>query len=349
MLKGKGAQFNPANPYIKNRMSYAHDEGIDEYIQDEKPQTQLFFEDPKNVISKNNSPDLKLSYSVNPYQGCEHGCIYCYARNSHTYWGFSAGLDFESKIIVKKRVAEGLERQIQHPAWKVEPIMLSGNTDCYQPVEKDLRLTRKILKVLLKYRNPVSIITKNSLILRDMDILTELAGESLVHVYFSITSLDEKLRGLMEPRTASYSKKLKAIEELTIKGIPVGIMNAPVIPGLNHHEIPAVLKAASEHGARDAGYTVVRLNGQIGEIFNDWLYKTFPDRAEKVSNQIKELHGGHVNDTEWGRRIKGAGQYADMIDQLFSQAKKKYFSGKKMPPLKLTAFRKGGNYSLFDS
>lgn len=347
MIKGKGAQYNPSNPYLKNSLSYEHDEGIDEYTSEERPTVRLFFETPKKVISRNSSPDLRWSYSLNPYQGCEHGCIYCYARNSHTYWGFSAGLDFESKIIVKKDVARHLEKQIQAINWKVQPILLSGNTDCYQPLEKKYQLTRQILEVMLKYRNPVSIITKNSLVTRDLDILQDLAKYSLVHVYFSITSLDEKLRAVLEPRTASYKKKLDAIEELTSNNIPVGVMNAPVIPGLNHHEIPKVLGQASARGALAAGYTVVRLNGQIGELFDDWLSKIFPDRADKIRNQIKALHGGRVNDTEWGKRLKGDGPYADIIDQLFKQSLKKYFSKKEMPPLNLSVFRKGGNYSLF--
>lgn len=347
MIKGKGAQYNPANPYQKNEVTYDHDEGIDEYVFQEKPKIELFFENPKSVVNKNNSPDLKHSYSVNPYQGCEHGCIYCYARNSHTYWGFSAGLDFESKLIIKENVAKKLEEALVAKSWKVQPIMLSGNTDCYQPIEKKFQLTRKVLEVCLKYRNPVSIITKNSLVLRDMDLLSELASLSLVHVYFSITSLDEKLRAVLEPRTSSYKKKLEAVAELSKENIPVGIMNAPIIPGLNHHEIPAVLQAASDNGALGAGYTVVRLNGQIGAMFDDWLTKTFPDRADKVRNQIKEMHGGKVNDTEWGRRIKGSGNYAVMIEQLFQQSWKKYFGGKEMPPFNLNAFRKGGNYSLF--
>lgn len=347
MIKGKGAQYNPANPYLKNEITHEHNEGIDEYTGDEKPKTQIFYENPKNVLSKNTSPDLKWSYSVNPYQGCEHGCIYCYARNSHTYWGFSAGLDFESKIIVKENVARKLEEALVAKSWKAQPIMLSGNTDCYQPVEKKLGLTREILEVCLKYRNPVSIITKNSLVLRDIDLLKELASMSLVHVYFSITSLNEELRSVLEPRTASYKKKLEAITALSKEAIPVGIMNAPIIPGLNHHEIPAVLEAASKHGASGAGYTVIRLNGQIGEMFDDWLSKNFPERADKIRNQIKEMHGGKVNDTNWGRRLKGSGNYALMIDQLFQQSLKKHFSGKEMPPFNLNAFRKGGNYSLF--
>ncbi|MEQ8470427.1 MAG: PA0069 family radical SAM protein [Marinoscillum sp.] len=347
-MKGKGAQYNPSNPFLKQSTDIIHDEGIDVYTHEEKPKTEIYYESPKSVLSKNNSPDLKWSYSINPYQGCEHGCVYCYARNSHTYWGFSAGLDFESKIIVKQNVAEQLERKLSASTWKVQPIMLSGNTDCYQPLEKEMGLTRKVLKMLLKYQNPVSIITKNALILKDLDVLEEMARKSLVHVYLSITTLNEQLRSLMEPRTATAKKKLEAIETLSNKGIPVGIMNAPIIPGLNHHEIPEILKQAASHGALEAGYTVVRLNGQISQIFEDWLTKSYPERSKKVMNQIKELHDGNPNDSEWGRRLKGDGNYALIIEQLFSNSKTKYFKDKKMPPYNLNIFRKGGTYNLFD-
>ncbi len=347
MLKGRGAQYNPANPFLKQEVSQTHFEGIDEVTTTENPEVQLFYETVKNPLSKNDSPDLKLGYSINPYQGCEHGCIYCYARNSHTYWGFSAGLDFESKIVVKKDIAEQLEKRFLAQGWKSQAIMLSGNTDCYQPVERKLKLTRKILEIALKFRNPISIITKNTLVTRDLDILRELASYKLVHVYFSMNTLDESLRRFLEPRTASHQKKLKAINDLSNEGIPVGIMNAPVIPGLNHHEIPEILKKASEAGALNAGYTVVRLNGQVASLFKDWIIKTFPDRAHKVLHQIEAMHNGQLNDSEWGRRLTGDGNYAEMIAQLFKTAKKKYFSDREMPDLNTNIFRRGGNYQLF--
>ncbi len=347
MLKGRGAQYNPANPFLKQEVGQAHLEGIDEDTTTENPEVQLFYETVKNPLSKNDSPDLKLGYSINPYQGCEHGCVYCYARNSHTYWGFSAGLDFESKIVVKEDIAEQLERRFLAQGWRSQAIMLSGNTDCYQPIERKLKLTRKILEIALKFRNPISIITKNTLVHRDVDILKELARYQLVHVYFSINTLDESLRRFLEPRTASHQKKLKTISDLSQEGIPVGIMNAPVIPGLNHHEIPEILKSASEAGALNAGYTVVRLNGQVASIFKDWLIKTYPDRAHKVLHQVEAMHNGQLNDSEWGRRLTGAGNYAEMIAQLFKSARNKYFSDKEMPKLDTTIFRRGGNYQLF--
>ncbi|MEM9324457.1 MAG: PA0069 family radical SAM protein [Bacteroidota bacterium] len=346
-MKGKGAQINVANRFLKQSVTFEHEEGLDEPALTGRPRTEIFYETPKKIISENDSPDLSFVHSVNPYQGCEHGCIYCYARNSHEYWGFSAGLDFETKIIAKKNAAERLEKQFLNRNWRPTSIMLSGNTDCYQPLEKKLKITRSLLEVFVKYRNPVGIITKNALITRDIDLLKTLAEDQLVHVYFSITTLDESLRQRMEPRTASAARKLDAIKRLSDAGIPVGIMNAPIIPGLNHHEIPQVLESAAKAGARSAGYTIVRLNGQIAEITKDWLVKNFPERANKVWNLISAMHGGQVNDSEWGRRMTGSGNYAEIIDQLFQTSVKRYYTGRSMPPYDVTRFRRGGNYKLF--
>jgi DNA repair photolyase len=345
-LKGRGAQIKTNNKFLKAHYVDQHIEGLDEPFL-ENTSTQIFYETAKKIINKVDSPDLGLGFSMNPYQGCEHGCIYCYARNTHEYYGFSAGLDFESKIIVKENAPQLLEQQLLNKNWNAAPIMLSGNTDCYQPIERKLEITRRMLKVLIKYQHPVSIISKNSLVTRDIDLLRELASENLVHVVISITTLDEELRRQLEPRTASAIKRLKTVEALAKANIPVGIMNAPLIPGLNHHEIPAILKAASEHGALTAGMTIVRLNGSIGNIFEDWLHKNCPDRFEKVWNQICSMHGGTVNDSQFGRRMKGEGNFADAIHQLFHSSKKKYFGDRKMPPYDLTKFRKGGTYSLF--
>ncbi len=345
-FKGRGAQIKTENKFLKAQYVTDHIEGLDEPLL-ENPTTQIFIENPKKIVNKVASPDLSMMYSMNPYQGCEHGCIYCYARNTHEYYGFSAGLDFESKIIVKKNAAALLEQHLLNRNWNAVPIMLSGNTDCYQPQEKKFEITRSMLKVMANYRHPVGLITKNSLILRDIDLLQDLAKDNLVHVYLSITTLDEELRRILEPRTASSLKRLKTIEALAKAGVPVGVMNAPIIPGLNHHEIPAVLKAAAEHGARAAGMTVVRLNGSIGKIFEDWLRKNFPDRFEKVWNQICSFHGGSVNDSQFGRRMSGEGNIADAIHQLYRAAKKKHFVGQQMPAYDLTKFRKGGSLSLF--
>jgi DNA repair photolyase len=345
-FKGRGAQIKTVNKFLKTQYVDEHIEGLDEPLLT-APTTQVFHEHPKKIVNKVTSPDLGMMYSMNPYQGCEHGCIYCYARNTHEYWGFSAGLDFESKIIVKESAPQLLEKFLLHPGWQPVPISVSGNTDCYQPLEKKFEITRKILQVFARYRHPLGMITKNGLILRDLDVLTDLAKDNLVHVYISITTLNEDLRRIMEPRTASAIKRLKTVEALAKAGVPVGVMNAPIIPGLNHHEIPQVLKAASEHGALAAGMTVVRLNGAIGKIFEDWLRKNFPDRFEKVWNQICSMHGGSVNDSQFGRRMSGEGNFAQTIHQLFTVSRKKYFAGKSMPPIDLTKFRKGGNLSLF--
>ena len=346
-LKGRGAQINPHNPYHKNHFVQEHWEAIDEPELEHMPQTQIFYETPKKILSQNTSPDLPFSYSINPYQGCEHGCIYCYARETHEYWGFSAGRDFESKIIVKENAPQLLEKQLLHKNWKACPVMLSGNTDCYQPLEKNLKITREILKIFAKYANPVSILTKNSLIVRDLDILSDLAKDNLVHVYISITSQDEKLRRALEPRTATFAKKLLTIRKLSEAGVPVGVMTAPIIPGLNAHEIFKIIKLASENGARSAGYTVVRLNGSIAQVFQDWLLKNFPDRAQKVWNQIKAMHGGQINDRAWGKRMSGDGPIAQNIQQMFRLAKKQFMGEGKLPPYDLTKFRKNGNLSLF--
>jgi DNA repair photolyase len=344
--KGRGAQFNTENRFLSTSVGIEHWEGIDE-IPEGPVKTEYFNENPKKVINKIDSPDLRMMYSVNPYQGCEHGCIYCYARNSHEYWGFSAGTDFESKIIIKRNAPQVLEQELLKKTWKPAPISISGNTDCYQPVERKLQITRQLLQVLYKYRNPVGMITKNSLVTRDIDILQEMAKENLAQVFISITTLDEGLRSKMEPRTATAKNRLKTLEELSKAGIPCGIMAAPLIPGLNHHELPEIIKAAADHGARTCGYTVVRLNGQINRIFKDWLEKNFPDRFSKVWNMITELHGGQVNDSEFGRRMRGEGNLSEIINRMHKIFTKKYMSDRTMPALDTTKFRKGGNLNLF--
>ncbi len=346
-FKGKGAQINVPNKFHEQFISIDDPDGQDEELMSERPKTEVFYESPKKIVSYNNSPDLNLAASVNPYQGCEHGCVYCYARNSHEYWGFSSGLDFETKIIVKRNAASLLERTFLNPSYKPQPIMLSGNTDCYQPLERKFRLTRQILTVCLKYLHPIGIITKNSLILRDLDLLKELAKSNLVHVVLSITSQDESLRRVLEPRTASAKKKFEAVRLLNQEGIPTGIMNAPIIPSLNHHEIPSIIEEAAKNGAKFAGYTVVRLNGQIQKIFKDWLLKNFPERADKVWHQIQELHGGRVNDSEFGRRVVGDGEIAKVIRQLFKVAVRRHLKNSKLSDLDCSKFRKGGNYTLF--
>jgi DNA repair photolyase len=322
-FKGRGAQVNTHNKFLKQQYVREHEEMLDEeHLQQDK--TEIIYTYPKTIINKVDSDDLGFVYSLNPYQGCEHGCIYCYARNTHEYWGYSAGLDFERKILVKKNVIELLEKSFSKKSWKPLPIMLSGNTDCYQPVERDLEMTRKILMTCLKYKHPVSVITKNSLIKRDVDILAKLAEHNLVTVTVSITGVDEKMRLMLEPRTATYKSRFGVIETLSKYGIPCGVNVAPIIPGLNNYDVPAVLEQAGNAGATHAGMTIVRLNGAIGDIFKDWLFKNFPDRAEKVWSQICDCHGGNVNDSRFGVRMRGEGKIAESISQLFKLSRSRF-------------------------
>lgn len=336
-FRGRGAQVNPHNPYRANEKVIADLEAVDEPIElDQK--TSYIHEFPKKVINEVNSPDLGFSYSINPYQGCEHGCIYCYARNSHTYWGYSAGLDFERKILVKQNLVEQVRKRLNHKNWEVKPVMLSGNTDCYQPAERKFKLTQQVLQLMLDYKHPVSLITKNSLILRDLDILRELAKLKLIHVTISITTLNESLRQKLEPRTVSGIKRLQTVETLVANGIPVNVNVAPVIPGLNSTEIPQLIKAAADAGASSASHIIVRLNGQVAAIFEDWIRQTFPDRADKVLHQIADCHGGQLNDSRFGTRMRGEGRIAESINQLTNIAKKKYLAGRRMPELDHTLF-----------
>ncbi len=349
-VKGRGAQINTANKFSKYEYVTEHIEGLDE-AWEINADTELIYADAKTIVNKVDSPDIGPGYSMNPYQGCEHGCIYCYARNAHEYWGYSAGMDFEKKIIVKKNAPQLLEDRFQNKNWSPAPIMLSGNTDCYQPAERKLEITRGILEVLLKYKHPVGIITKNSLILRDTDLLTELAKLRLVHVMVSITSLDNDLRLMMEPRTTTAKQRLKIIHDLAANNIPVGVMTAPIIPGINSAEIPDIIQQAALNGGRTAGMTIVRLNGAIGDLFHDWLYKNFPDRADKVWHQIQDCHGGKVNDSRYGTRMRGEGKIAESIKQLFAFAKKKYMGGAEKFEYDLSIFKrpdKNGQFDLFE-
>jgi len=347
-LKGRGAQVNIKNRFEKREYTTEHIEGIDEPFQDNSP-TQYIINYPKKIINKVESPDIPGMYSMNPYQGCEHGCIYCYARNSHQYWGYSAGLDFERKIMVKENAPELLRKAFDNLKWVPQSIMLSGNTDCYQPIERKTKITRRMLEVLLEYRNPVSIITKNSLILRDKDILQEMAAMNLVHVNITITALDESIRLKMEPRTATYKQRLNVVEELSKLKIPVNIMVAPIVPSITDYEVPGVIKAAAERGALSAAYTIVRLNGAIADIFTDWVHKNYPDRAAKVLNQIAACHGGQLNDSRWGLRTRGEGNIAEAIRNLFVMARNKYMKDRVFPSFDYTNFRRPqkGQLSLF--
>lgn len=340
-IKGRGAKVNPDNPYHTQHFADVHLEGIDTF-EKEKIRTTVIYDYPKKLINKVTSPDIGMAYSANPYQGCEHGCAYCYARNAHFYWGLSAGLDFETKIIVKPNAPQLLRNELAKKSWKPMPIVLSGNTDCYQPLEKKFRLTRQLLEMMAECFHPVSIITKNALILRDLDVLKELAQHQLIHVAISLTTLNENLRSVMEPRTATSKQRLKVIETLAKNNIPVIVMTAPIIPGINDFELPQLLKSASEAGALNAGYTMIRLNGALPIIFEDWIRRHFPDRADKVLNKIKAVHGGKLNDPKFGRRMVGEGTIAEQVRQLFEISKKKYFKDKITPPYNLSLFKRPG-------
>lgn len=335
-IQGRGAQRK-----VHNRFFNLEHEVLDEFLNfcdaegeiSDENKTSYIDVFPKTFVNKISSPDVGMSYSANPYQGCEHGCVYCYARNSHEFWGYGAGLDFERKILIKKNAPQLLEDKLKSKPWVGETIVFSGNTDCYQPIERRLKITRQCLEVMLKWKHPTGIITKNSLILRDLNLLKEMATLNSIAVHISITTLSEKTRGLLEPRTTTIKQRLKTVEVLSENGIPVNVMIAPIIPSLNSHEILPIIKKVSELGARSVAHTVVRLNGQVATIFEDWARKTIPDRANRILNQIAECHGGSLNDSEWGRRIKGKGVIARQIADTVKLGKKKYLNGRTMPGL----------------
>lgn len=352
IIKGRGAQHNVSNRFFE--LSHELRDDFLEYCEKEgeqadKNKTLYLPVFPKTIVNKVTSPDVGMGYSMNMYQGCEHGCVYCYARNSHEYWGYSAGLDFERRILVKKDAPKLLEAFIKRKSWQAFPIVMSGNTDCYQPAEKQFQLTRECLKVFLKCRHPVGIITKNALILRDLDILKELAKDNLVAVNISITTLSEDTRRILEPRTATIKKRLETVNILSENGIPVNVMLAPIIPSINSHEILPMAKAVSDAGALSIAHTIVRLNGAIGEIFTEWIRKTLPDRADKVLHQIENCHGGKLNDSRYGTRMRGEGEIAKQIHDLIKLARHKYFKDKAMPKLntELHEIYKDGQLKLF--
>ncbi len=350
---GRGAQIDPSNRFAQFRYETRGD--YLEFLRQNEEDTSLekktkFIEVfPKTIVNKVTSPDVGLGWSANPYQGCEHGCAYCYARNSHEYWGYSAGAEFEQNILIKKNAADLLEQNFQKKSWQPAPIMLSGNTDCYQPAEKKFGITRKMLEVFWNYKNPVGIITKNALVLRDLDILKKLAAKNLVVVNLSITSLDETVRRKLEPRTATARRRLQTVATLSENKIPVNVMIAPVIPGLTSHEILPIAKAVSEAGALSIGYTMVRLNGQIADIFMDWARYHYPDRAEKIMHLIQSAHDGNLNDSQWGRRMMGDGRIAEQVRDMVNLARRKYFKNRSLPPFNYDDFVRApkGQLGLF--
>ena len=340
-LQGRGAQFNTKNRFLKDERTKEHIEAIDEW-EEPNPATEYMEQEVKSIVNKVESPDLSMMYSMNPYAGCEHGCIYCYARNVHEYWGYSAGLDFERKIIVKMNAPQMLRKFLMHPKWEAHPIMLSGNTDCYQPAEQKYRITRQLLEVCNEFNQPVGILTKNSWIIKDKDVLQEMAKKRLVSAMVSVTSFNEDLRRVMEPRTTTAKQRLKVIEELSNAGVHMGIMMGPMIPGLNEHEMQRIMKAGKEHGAKFTAYTFIRLNGAIKFLFHDWLYKNFPDRADKVWHLIESAHDGKVNDTRWGVRMRGEGNIAKMVAQQYKKYGKLYGMNEDRWELDTTKFMRPG-------
>lgn len=335
-LRGRGAQRK-----VHNRFFELEHEVLDEFLNfcaleeesSDNNKTNYIEVFPKSFVNKVPSPDVGMGYSANPYQGCEHGCVYCYARNSHEFWGYGAGVDFERNILVKRKAPQLLEQKLRSKSWQGDTIVFSGNTDCYQPVERKEEIMRQCLEVMLKWKHPTGIITKNALILRDLDLLKEMALLDIIVVNITITSLSEKTRRLLEPRTATVKQRLKTLEVLSENNIPVNVMMAPIIPSLNSHEILPIIKTVAGLGARSVAYTVVRLNGQIAEIFEDWARKTIPDRADRILNQIAQCHGGNLNDSVWGRRIKGDGIIAKQIADTVTLGKRTYLQQRKMPKL----------------
>jgi DNA repair photolyase len=343
-IHGRSASWNPANRFEKLHVDLGDTDVVqidptDEEEQKPRRETQFYRDGTKTIIARNDSPDVGFETSVNPYRGCEHGCIYCFARPTHEYLGMSAGLDFESKIMVKADAAKLLEEELSSPKWKPQVLVMSGVTDPYQPVERKLRITRGCLEVLAKFRNPLAIITKNRLVTRDIDLLGELARFDASAVNVSVTSLDPELQRVLEPRTSSPNARLEAIKMLSDAGIPVGVMVAPIIPGLTDHEVPHIVEACAKAGAQFAGYTIVRLPWAIAPLFEHWLDEHFPDKKEKVLSRIRHIRNGKINDPRWGFRTKGEGIFAEQIRSMFEVSCRRFGIGGR-PELSTAAFRR---------
>ncbi len=337
---GRGAGVNPPNRFERVHVEddLEHVDPADEMPGERRVATVFLPNDSRRLITENDSPDVPFRYSINPYRGCEHGCAYCYARPGHETLGMNAGLDFETRVLVKYDAAELLRNELGKPNWQGEVIAISGVTDCYQPAERKFRITRGCLEVMLEARQPLGIITKNSLVTRDLDLLAPLAAQNLVHVHLSITTLDAELARTMEPRTATPQAKLLAIRELSAAGVPVGVMVAPIIPGLNDQHIPAVLEAAREAGASSASYVLLRLPLAVRPIFEEWLARNYPEKADRVLALIRSTREGRLNNSQFGKRMRGQGPYAEQINQAFKVFKKKYGLDRGLPPLDSTQF-----------
>ncbi len=352
--KGRAGQSSPPNRFEKFHAvpDYEQLEHDEDFLEELGTLNTEFLPDTsKSIITENDSPDVTFRYSLNPYRGCEHGCAYCYARPTHEYFGLNAGLDFESKIFVKERAPELFREFLARDRWQSELIAMSGVTDCYQPAERRFHLTRACLEVALEARQPIGIVTKNALVLRDLDLLREMARLNFVHVHLSVTSLDEELARAMEPRTSRPAARLRAIATLTAAGVPASAMIAPIIPGLNDSEIPALLAAAADAGAIKAGYILVRLPLAVSPIFTDWLARTQPTRAARVESLIRATRGGKLNSSQFGERMRGSGLIAEQIEQTFRLFARKHDLDRAMPELDYTQFRppvtKSGQLRLF--
>ncbi len=335
-IRGRGASANVANRF--ERIDYVPDDEHGE-LDPNRPRTIHLKDASKSIIVYNDSPDVSFDASINPYRGCEHGCIYCYARPTHEFLGFSAGLDFETRIMVKENAPELLREELASRKWAPQPVGVSGVTDPYQPVERRLELTRACLEVFLEYRNPVVITTKNRLVTRDVDVLAELAKHSCAAVFVSMTTLDLGLNRVLEPRTSSPAQRLEAIEQLSAAGVPVGTLVAPVIPGLTDHEIAPILDAAAGAGAKFAGYIALRLPFAVAPLFEQWLEEHYPARKEKVLNRVRSMRAGKLYDSSYGKRMRGEGPFAEQIERMFEVACGKAGILGRHAPLNADAFR----------
>jgi DNA repair photolyase len=349
-IDGRGTSENPPNRFERIHIEL----GEIDPAESSGPSPTVFYRDSsKTVLAENDSPDLGFRFSVNPYRGCEHGCVYCYARPSHEYLSFSAGLDFETRIMIKQDAPDLLRRALLAPKWVPQTVALSGNTDCYQPIERRLRLTRRCLEVFLETRNPVSLITKSHLVTRDVDVLSELAGHRAVHAFVSITTLDADLARRLEPRAATPARRIEAVEALRAAGIPVGVMVAPVIPGLNDSEIPAILNRAASAGAQAAGWILMRLPKPVDQLFVDWVERHFPERRERILGRVRQCRAGNLSDVRFGHRMRGQGVYAEQIRALFQAAARRAGLDKQLDPLSTASFRRpprpGEQLGLYDS
>jgi DNA repair photolyase len=336
-LTGRGSQINPPN-----RFTQIDFEDDPEYQDDDEStvRTQYFADDSKSIVSENDSPDVPFRYSVNPYRGCQHGCSYCFARPTHEYLDLSAGLDFETKIFVKRNAPALFRDWLARCNYQPEFIAISGVTDCYQPIEKKLCITRQLLEIALEARQPVGIITKNALVTRDLDLLKEMAASNIVRVNVSVTTLDQSLTKVMEPRTSSPAARLRAIEELSDAGVRVGVLVAPIIPALTDHEIPTILKAVKEAGAASAGHVILRLPWSVKPVFLEWLDRTQPDKKAKIESRIRAIRGGKLYESEFGTRMSGTGEFAEQIHRTFALFAKKFGLDAPSVPMDTSQFRR---------